>query len=380
MKGAQVFPTWIPTAKAKLGDARGRAVSSAEETVREGDGKGDNDALSKDQSFLKAPRMIYKGHQMAVRCVGYLVVPNSEKSLVFSAGDGKAVFVWSLKTGAKVAEFQGHTQRITSLATYNRPGCDPLLISASWDERLRIWPLQDVVEEHTGSTILDLSEKVMAKCTVLKGHTNRVFSLAVVDRLGEPAFLVSGSSDNTIRTWSLPEGTPMYVLEDDEDVTWNLCVSSWHMKEATSVLQQGSLILAGCKNNTVRVWNHRYNWTELQHSAAEIATHPQASLKAALGAITGGAAKAAGSSIGHAAPDMVICGHSSAVHSVVPFEYQDEPLLATACKDFDIRIFSITTGMRCALLRKPPMCFSYLATRCDVMLIVRNLTDQSSGA
>jgi WD40 repeat protein len=349
MRGTQVFPSWITKAKAKLGDGD-TTVPPIREGVQEtilADDRLDMDLPVKDQSYLKAPRIVYKGHQMPVRCIGYLVVPDSERSVIFSGGEDKLIFAWSLKSGEKIAELRGHTQRVTCLATFNREGSDPCLISASWDERLRIWPLKDVIDHSPGGSLSDLSDRVSSKSVVLKGHTNRVFGIAVVDRPGEAPFVVSGSSDNTLRVWSLPDGAPMYVLEDEEDVTWNLCVSSWSLREAAGGLQQGVVLLAGCKNSTVRVWNHRANWAQLQAEQQQLhaaETHPQSSMKAAIDLLSG--AKQASA---RTVPDVVIAGHTSSVHSIVPFEYQDQPLVATACKDFDIRIFSLTTG-KCTFL------------------------------
>lgn len=271
---------------------------------------------------------------MPVRCLAVMVVPNSEDTLLFSGGEDKLVFVWSLKTGEKVAELYGHTQRVTSLCTYSGPGVDPLVISASWDERLRIWPVKACI----GHTSIDstLSEKVSSESIILKGHTSRVFGVTIVNRAGEAPFVASGSSDNTIRVWSLPDGKLMYVLEDEEDVTWNLCMSSFYIAPREGSALNGTVLISGCKNSTVRVWNHRTNWAE----ETPMASHPQSStrVQGVIDLLSGKPAPA------RVMPDMVIANHPSAVHSLVPFEYQDEPLVATVCKDLDIRIFSLLTG------------------------------------
>jgi WD40 repeat protein len=337
MRGAQVFPSWISTVKAKLGDGvdnsanvRGRSDTQIEQQQ----GPAADFFNAGDSSFMKAPRTVYKGHQMPVRCLAVMVVPNSEDTLLFSGGEDKLVFVWSLKTGEKVAEFYGHTQRVTSMCTYSGPSVDPLVISASWDERLRIWPVKTCI----GHTSMDstLSEKISSESTILKGHTSRVFGVTIVNRAGEAPFVASGSSDNTIRVWALPDGKLMYVLEDEEDVTWNLCVSSFYIAPREDSVLNGTVLISGCKNSTVRVWNHRANWAD----ETPMASHPQSSsrVQGVIDLLTGKSAPA------RVMPDMVIANHPSAVHSLVPFEYQDEPLVATVCKDLDIRIFSLLTG------------------------------------
>ena len=332
MKSAQVFPSWISTAKTRFGDIKhvdGTIVEDEKDNVQEG-------PISGDISCMKAPRTVYKGHLMPVRCVSFLVVPDTENTLVFSGGEDKLVIVWSLKTGEKVAQLEGHSQRVTSLSTFSAEGFEPLLISASWDERIRLWPLKDCLSKATASSTLSeikiLSEAVSAQSTVLKGHVNRIFSTTVIHRQGDRPSLASGSSDNTIRIWSLPDGALLHVLEDDGDVTWNLCLSSWHISSDLNGPFDGSVIISGCKNSTVRIW---------QHSVGKPIART-ASIQGSFSAMNG-STRTRRTSSGDVV--MVLSGHSSGVHSLAPFDYRGEPYVATVCKDLDIRIFSLLTGI-----------------------------------
>lgn len=331
-----MFPTWVSGVKSKLGDKtqitpiteENSKVVSTNVDIEIAESTHDN-----DRAYLKAPRVVYKGHQMAVRSVGVLMTPNKDDTLIFSGSEDKLIFVWSLKTGEKIAELKGHTQRVTSIATLNVDGYEPLMISASWDERLRIWPMTEFLTRlaSTDSVHNDtLSERVSSQSKVLKGHLNRIFSVIAVHRPGSEPFAASGSSDNTIRVWSLPEGKPLYVLEDEDDVTWNLCLTSWFIPETNDCRYQGTVLVSGCKNSTVRVWQHKY--------AADLLTSDTET------PVEAGTMSEKETVKTRTTPDLVITGLSSSVHSVAAFAYQDHPLVATVCKDLDIRVFSMLTG------------------------------------
>lgn len=289
-----------------------------------------------ETQYLKAPRIIFKGHGLAVHCVAVFQVPNEDSSLIFSGGDDKNIMVWSLKTGAKVAELQGHTQRITSISVFQTDGMAPLIVSGGWDERVRIWPIGELLEHvklssghpetHSTTSNNNIAERVSALSIALKGHKNRIFGVKVIHSAGEDPVVASGSSDNTIRVWSLPDGSPLYVLEDERDDTWNLCLSSWFVQDRGNQPFHGTVIISGCKNSTVRVWRHKVG-------AKPIGTNASGTQTAAIVARKT-----------RTSPLLVIRGHTSAVHSLAPFEYQDKPLLVTACKDPDLRIWSLLSG------------------------------------
>lgn len=282
---------------------------------------------SPDIQYLKAPRVIYKGHGLSVHCVSVFHTQNDDNSLIFSGGDDKTIMVWSLKTGEKVAELQGHTQRVTSISCFQSSGFSPLILSGSWDERVRIWPIRELLDHsreahdhpETHSVSDNISERVSALSLVLRGHKNRVFGVKVIHSVGEDPVVASGSSDNTIRVWSLPDGTPLYVLEDERDDTWNLCLSSWYISDRPNQQFHGTVIISGCKNSTVRVWRHKVGVKGAAAATRKTRTSPL----------------------------LVIKGHTSAVHSLAPFDYQEKPFVVTASKDTDVRVWSLLTGETC---------------------------------
>jgi WD40 repeat protein len=150
------------------------------------------------------------------------------------------------------------------------------------------------------------------------------------------------------------------------------------------------VFVVGCKNNTVRVWKHRVAAGDgsaaielytgvaadgtgslgqvMKHGASSAAQYgAQAAYAVASligvpagngdntntgsGALAAAAADEAGTNA-HTAPDLVIEGHSSSVNGVAPFDYQDHPYVVTCCKDFDIRVFSLLSGLSVCLLYK----------------------------
>eukprot|EP01032_Pedospumella_encystans_P018261 gene18261-20794_t len=317
-----------------------------------------------ETQYLKAPRIIFKGHGLAVHCVAVFQTPNDDSSLIFSGGDDKNILVWSLKTGEKVAELQGHTQRVTSISVLKSDGLAPLIVSGGWDERVRIWPVGELLEhakhcnehpETRSNSSHNISERVSALSIALKGHKNRIFGVKVIHSIGEDPVVASGSSDNTIRVWSLPDGSPLYVLEDERDDTWNLCLSSWFVQDRGNQPFHGTVIISGCKNSTVRVWRHKVGVKSAATTASGAPTAAPVTRKT------------------RTSPLLVIRGHTSAVHSLAPFEYQDKPLLVTACKDADLRIWSLLTGSLIKVLRghsNPLSAVAAIRTYQDEILLV----------
>ena len=273
------------------------------------------------------------------------------------------IMVWSLKTGKMVAELKGHTQRVISLATYQSLDANSYVISGSWDEKVRIWPLNDCMPVVTADSQFSeafeaLSTKISSQSLALKGHSNRIFAVTVVNRPGEAPFIASASADSTIRTWSLPDGHPMYVLEDDEDATWNLCLSSWFIANAAENPFSGTVLITGCKNTTVRVWRHR-SGAEVE----KVGTRASAIGGALSFAVDAFANKQAAALV-RTSPDLVISGHTSSVHTLAAFDHQEQPFVVTACKDLDLRVFSLLTG-------ELVLNFKIMSSKASVFLIVQ---------
>ena len=166
---------------------------------------------------------------------------------------------------------------------------------------------------HSGQHGALLARRVLSKsgieasCVVLRGHKNRVYCVTTL--LDGPAgfpIAASGSADNTIRTWSLPKGVPLQVLENSDVYTWNLCIAACRILKKPKRPFYGPVVVTGCKNNTVCVW-------QLE---PEYATNSL----------------------------LIIRGHSSAVQSLAVFDFEEDPMVVTVCRDLDLRVWSMLTG------------------------------------
>jgi WD40 repeat protein len=89
----------------------------------------------------------------------------------------------------------------------------------------------------------------------LGGFKNRVLSICTVLAPHRTPLLAAGSSDSTIRLYSLPQGAFLSSLSMEGELTWNLCLASCivpHSKVHPKMA--GPVIVSGCRNTTLRVW------------------------------------------------------------------------------------------------------------------------------
>ena len=75
----------------------------------------------------------------------------------------------------------------------------------------------------------------------LKGHTRSVSSVAFSQ---DGSRVVSGSEDNTVRIWNATTGGVEAELKGHTDPVWSVAFS-----------QDGSRVVSGSKDKTVRIWN-----------------------------------------------------------------------------------------------------------------------------
>ena len=146
--------------------------------------------------IIKAPRMTFHSHTKTVLAVTVLHIPTISP-LVISGGEDKQLVVSSLATGSEVVALEGHVQKITGVSTAQH-GDRIYLISCSWDENIRCWPVECFLnlassnssssggggggggEGERGRVTAEEKEEIKRKCLVLRGHRNRVYDLAVL--------------------------------------------------------------------------------------------------------------------------------------------------------------------------------------------------------
>lgn len=266
---------------------------------------------------------MFKGHKQTIISLAVLSAPNERDTLILSGSEDKSAMVWSLATGEHIATLSGHVQRVAAIATLGIEGHPPYAITGSWDETCRIWPMEECFSSEKEPA--ELAPVLYEQSVELRGHRNRVFCLTtILDHSGRPV-VASGSADNRIIVWSLSAdtlGQLLYELFNEDEVTWNLSLASFDVPEPKEPEQLvgakknpivGPILVVGCKNNTVRIWKLR---TEGQY--------PTGSRK----------------------QDAVITGHTSRVHSLAVYDAEKEVFVVTVCRDFDIRVWSLSGELK----------------------------------
>jgi WD40 repeat protein len=142
----------------------------------------------------------------------YALAYSTRGTVLFSGGALKVIRMWEADTGKEFAQLTGHDAAIKALAV-SPDGS--MLASASADGMILLWEV--------------LHRKVMAK---LKGHTDEVTSLAFSpDR--DSIYLVSGSSDRTVRVWHVDK------QETVQRIDAGMAVSSVAFVDDTTVAAGG---------------------------------------------------------------------------------------------------------------------------------------------
>jgi len=121
----------------------------------------------------------------------------------------------------ELAVLKGHTNRVYSVAV---SADGSTVVSGSNDRTVRLW------DTATGK-----------QKAVLEGHTHWVASVAVS---ADGSRVVSGSHDKTVRLWDAATGKQQAVLEGHNDWVTSVAVTA-----------DGSMVVSGSRDKTVRLWD-----------------------------------------------------------------------------------------------------------------------------
>ena len=141
-----------------------------------------------------------------------------KKRLIAGYVDG-TVKIWCLTSGALVKELNEHIGEVYDIAVLS----DDCIATASADSTVRIWNLKT------------------DECEVLTGHKSIVRSLAV---LQDYCFLVSASCDGTIILWDLNRRMEPQVLTGHAAQIYTLA----------KVSDDPALLVSGSQDHTIRLW------------------------------------------------------------------------------------------------------------------------------
>ena len=172
--------------------------------------------------------MTLEGHEGGVWALQYV-----GNTLVTGSTD-RRVRVWDMETGKCTHIFTGHTSTIRCLLITKGP--EPLIITGSRDSTLRVWRLPDpknVQEHYHGS-----GENPFFVHSLV-GHRQSVRAIAYHNDT-----VVSGSYDNTVRSWDIKTGRMIHLMEG-------------HTQKVYSVVIDGKRnhCMSGSMDSSVRIWD-----------------------------------------------------------------------------------------------------------------------------
>ena len=179
---------------------------------------------------------------------------------VVTAGDDATVRVWSVSTGEVLKRFRGHPSAVYT-AAFSPDG--QRVASAGRDTRILVWE-PDRVEDFDFAALQrqlasELAEAASSPAAapsqrlpvqVLQGHAAEIWTLAFGSRFGEQegSFLLSGSHDNTVRVWNLqvPASAPDYVQIFRGHGGW---------VRSAAFSPDGRYVISGAYDSLVKIWD-----------------------------------------------------------------------------------------------------------------------------
>ncbi|KAI8603268.1 hypothetical protein EDD21DRAFT_424762 [Dissophora ornata] len=188
----------------------------------------------------RAKYIQFTGHSdRVVTCLQF----DSEK--IISGYDDQSIHVYDTVTGNRLKKLDGHEGGVWALQYRGNT-----LVSGATDRTVRVWDIEKGVCTHT-----------------FRGHTSTVRCLQIVmpvnvnkDPHGPPKYepefpvIVTGSRDSTLLVWRLPD-PELNGHISPTDGSWLLHTLSGHTQSVRALAAEGSTLVSGSYDCSVRVWN-----------------------------------------------------------------------------------------------------------------------------
>lgn len=186
-------------------------------------------------SSYKPGRTCLDGHNTSVvTCLQF------NENYIITGADDKKINVYDAEREQFKLELVGHEGGVWALKFIS----EDLLVSGSTDRTVRIWNIKKGICTH-----------------VFRGHTSTVRCLDVVESNGIK-YIVTGSRDNTLHVWKLPNiNVPSYnpdetlVYNNTEENPYFIGVLRGHMASVRTVSGYGNIVISGSYDHNLMVWD-----------------------------------------------------------------------------------------------------------------------------
>jgi WD40 repeat protein/tRNA A-37 threonylcarbamoyl transferase component Bud32 len=232
-----------------------------------------------------------RGHTSAVTCVAI----SADGSRLVSSDD-RTVKVWNARIEEDLPTLKGHTSLVTSVAISSDSS---RIVSGSYDRTMKVWdarsgkellslqghtsPVRTVAVSADGGRIVSYDARFVrgsmvwtvkywdarsGKCLqTLEGHAVQPEAVAwnKVAMSGDGSRIV-GISDSTVKVWDVHSGKVLLTLEGHKDLVLSVDKSHKgtpskdaikHHLLSVAISVDGSRIVSGSRDGTVKVWDAR---------------------------------------------------------------------------------------------------------------------------
>ncbi|MCX4766802.1 hypothetical protein OG562_38735 [Streptomyces sp. NBC_01275] len=220
-----------------------------------------------DLSTLRHLYLPLIGHEGTVRGVATAVV--KERHLAVTGGDDRSVRIWDLdgerETGSRPTGHAGPVQQLTTAVVDGRS----VIVTGGSDRKVRIWDLDgggqlgEPLTGHTGAVDLLTVGLVEGRPTLIARDRNEavlIWDLTTREQLHGRS--TTEYTSPSIGFFAALEGR--FVAVTWEGRVWDLTASEWIGVQpqqdgaralALEALEGRNVILAGCRTETVRLWD-----------------------------------------------------------------------------------------------------------------------------